>query len=469
MDSNNMYEQEIDLKDLMFAVLHKWKGILLLAVIFAVLLGGMKGLSAYKTQTDAGHIKEVQETYENDLKFYESSKDSYDREIENLVDNITKQEEYLENSILMNISPYDVCEAGADLFIKTDYQIMPGMVYQNADYTDTILQAYQSLLCSNSVLDDVAEKVGVDIQYLQELITVQRGNMVLDGTDFGKFTNLITVKVRHSEKKKAQEILDALLEKVEMIQGQINNSIGEHTVTVVNDGMSFFVDLKLSEQQQTEKDRLTTLRNSLDTKEKEAKELKEPTAPASSVMAVAKSGVKYGVLGGVLGGFMSVFFVCVAFLMSDKVYAAKEIRSKFRIKVLGVLTAGDKKKAGAIDAWLNRLEGRGSGVEATREYELIAANIENLAGDITTILVTGTVEADKINRVCDGLAENLKNIRIIVGDNLLRSAETLKKLPECEGVVLVEQSGKSVCGTIGQEIEAIHDLNKTVVGCIVFE
>ena len=43
MDQNNTYEQEIDLKDLMFAVLHKWKGILLVAIAFAILLGGGKG------------------------------------------------------------------------------------------------------------------------------------------------------------------------------------------------------------------------------------------------------------------------------------------------------------------------------------------------------------------------------------------------------------------------------------------
>ena len=31
---NHNYEQEIDLKDLMFAVFHKWRGIILVAVIF---------------------------------------------------------------------------------------------------------------------------------------------------------------------------------------------------------------------------------------------------------------------------------------------------------------------------------------------------------------------------------------------------------------------------------------------------
>ena len=38
----NTDEQEIDLKDLMFAVFHKWRPVILVAVICGLLLGGVK-------------------------------------------------------------------------------------------------------------------------------------------------------------------------------------------------------------------------------------------------------------------------------------------------------------------------------------------------------------------------------------------------------------------------------------------
>ena len=38
MESQYNYEQEIDLKDLMFAVLRKWRPIILIAIVFAVLM-----------------------------------------------------------------------------------------------------------------------------------------------------------------------------------------------------------------------------------------------------------------------------------------------------------------------------------------------------------------------------------------------------------------------------------------------
>ena len=49
------------------------------------------------------------------------------------------------------------------------------MEYQNRDNTDTILQAYQSLLTSSAVLEDVAKQVKTEPRYLEELVEVTIG------------------------------------------------------------------------------------------------------------------------------------------------------------------------------------------------------------------------------------------------------------------------------------------------------
>ena len=84
------------------------------------------------------------------------------------------------------MSPYDIYEARADIFIKTDYEIMPGMVYQNVDYTDTILQTYQSVMTSVAFLSHIAESTGIDVQYLQELIKIERGSTVIGFSSYGE-------------------------------------------------------------------------------------------------------------------------------------------------------------------------------------------------------------------------------------------------------------------------------------------
>lgn len=454
---------ELDLKDLMFAVLHKWRPILAVAIIMAMLLGGAKGISTYKKQNDPETAKEVMTTYQNDLELYEKNKATYEREMENLRTDIANQQEYLDHSIWINMSPYDVCEARADLYVSTGYQIMPGMDYQNRDNTDTILQAYQSLLTSSAVLEDVAKQVGTEPRYLKELVDVTIG-----ANQDGQLNRMLTIDVKHTTKKKAQEVLEKFLDHLDDMHEQISNSIGEHTVSTVNESVSALVNLDLADLQRQQTEKLTALNDSLKTKQTDYDALKEPDEVESSQIAALKSAIKYGILGGILGVFLMGFGVFVAFIMSDKLYSAKELRYRYKVKVLGRLSKVGK-KAGAIDTWLNRLEGRACNVAVETEYRLIAANIKNYADGMKTLLVTGDVASDILTGAAAALGKELTEIRVISGNSMLEDAETVKKLPECDGVVFVEQCGMSKYSALELEIERVKDLGKSVVGCVVFE
>lgn len=466
MDQNNTYEQEIDLKDLMFAVLHKWKGILLVAIVFAILLGGVKAVMTYRNQNNEENILEAEENYEEELHAYETSKETLERELGNLQTDIENQQNYMEKSVLMNMSPYDIYEARADIFIKTDYEIMPGMVYQNVDYTDTILQTYQSVMTSVAFLSHIAESTGIDVQYLQELIKIERGSTVIGSTS--KLTNLLTVKVKNSSKKDAEAVLKKLLDGIELLQANITANIGEHTVNTVNKSTGATVDLALADQQREKNNQLINLQQSLEEKQQALDDLEEPEKLTSASTATIKDGIKYGVLGGVLGGFMMVFFICVIFVMSDKMYSSKELRRRSGIKVLGIFPVSEK-KSGMVNNLLNRLEGKIYSASAEEEAALIAANICNYANEVKKLLVTGTIDEKKIAEVTHLLADKLPGMELVSGSNMLKNVETIKALPTCDGVVLVEQAGVSTYGMMGQEIEKVRDLQKEMIGCVVFE
>lgn len=473
MESNNGYGQEIDLKDLMFAILRKWRTVLVVAVVLAAALGAGKALQAFRASQDVETQTEAKDAYERKLDSYTTAKESGEREIENINVDIEAQQTYMDESVLMKMSPYDVCEASADLFIKTDYQVMPGMVYQNADYTDSILQAYQSAVTSAALQENVAKTVSLEPQYLKELISVKRGSFTsgtaADGTaGYARYTNLLTIKVRYSDKEKAQEILDAILSNVTGLQEQIAATIGPHTVSIVNQAVGSTVDTDLAKQQKDARDQLTDLQQSLSDKEAALKDLKEPSAPSLGKSAVVKAGVKYAVLGGVLGVFVVAFCISAVFVMSDKVYAAKDIRRRYGLDLLGTV-AVDGKKNGGIDAWLARLEGRKVCADSEQNGALLAANMQNYAGDRKKLLVTGLVEESQLKQVVEMVQKQLKGYELTIGANMLECAETLKKLPECEGVVLVEQSGVSGYSEMTQEIDKIKSMDKAIVGCVVFE
>lgn len=458
MDYNNEYEQEIDLKELLFSVLHRWRPMVLAAVILAVVLGGYKAVSTYREVSDESAMEEVQEKYEEDLKNYNKKLDTCEREIENLEKDIVNQEEYLEKSILMSMSPYDVWEARAELFIKTDYMIMPNMTYQNIDLTGTVIQSYQSALTNAEFMDKVAKEANLESRFLKELVTISVRN-----------NNVLTIQVRHEDEESAKAVLKEFVDGVKKFQPQIKRSIGDHTVTEVGNSLGSLVDLSMADKQKSENDRLINLNNSLETKQTELDDMEMPEEPTTSKAAALKDGIKYGVIGGVLGVFAIAFFACVVFVMSDKVYSAKELKYRFKLKVLGILPLESTKKAGKIDSWLNQMEGRSGKKDEDHEYGLIRGNIENYIDGVSSLLVLGCGDGTFLEQVTEKLKGQLKGVEVTLGGNLLQDADSLKKLPECDGVILVEQCGKSRYSHVELELEKVRDLEKKVIGCVVFE
>lgn len=457
MEPNTMYEQEIDLKDLMFAVLYRWKPIVLIAIVFALLLGGFKMVTQYQSLNDEEALQKADEEFQKDLELFQKNKENAEREIENLTESIEKQQEYLEESMLMNMSPYNVWESKVALFIKTEYTVVPGMIYQEVNYNSTVLQAYRTALTNLEFLKSVAEKVGMEERYLAELVTV-----TIDG-------NMLMLQARADKESTVRQIMRELRGGIAKAQPTINNSIGRHTISEVSSSIGSTVDLALSDTQKSQQDRLISLNDSLDKKRTELVEMEEPTQESSPKMSALKSGIQYAVLGGVLGGFMVVFFVCVSFLMSDKLYSAKDLRNRYRLKVLGTLPVIGKKQRDSVSAWFARLEGRANPAAAESEYGLIAANVKNYTDKLRNLLIVGTAADETIVSVSEKLGALLPGLHIVHGGNMLQETEALAKLAECDGVILVEQCGYTLNGNVAAELEKVTDLQKPVIGCVVFE
>lgn len=456
---NNTYEQEIDLKDLMFAVFHKWRPIILVAVILGVMLGGYKVGSGLIKQRSSEFLQTAQDDYRMDLSMYEKTKNGYEREIENLTANLKYQEDYISNSVLMQISPYDKCVASADIFVKTELpEVVDDKYIMVTDRADSILKAYSSFVAQRAGLD-TANSMGITPNNFHELVTVN--------VDYE--SNTMTIAVAYQDEKGAEDLLEGILNDLRDESFDLKASMGEHQMLVLNQNVASVTDLNLLTVQKNNSDMRETLQKALQDKEKALEELKEPSVPAAlSKAALLRNGIKYGILGFVLGAFMAVFFICVAFLMSDRLSSEKELKKRFGLKILGVFAQKRKKFAfSGIDNWLDRLEGKNNMMEE-RVYEVMAVNVENYKEDSSKLMLTGTVEDAALQDIAGKLRPMLNGIELQVASDMNESPATLKQLPECDGVILVEERGSSKITGIEQEIEVIKNLKKKIVGCIVF-
>ena len=109
------YEQEINLKDLLFSVLYKWRILLLAAVVGMMLMGGYKTLKVTENRTST----EADESYEEEFERFIEEKAAVDKTIKNLKASIDEQNRYITNAPLMQINPYNEIVSAADVIVKS--------------------------------------------------------------------------------------------------------------------------------------------------------------------------------------------------------------------------------------------------------------------------------------------------------------------------------------------------------------
>lgn len=126
----------------------------------------------------------------------------------------------------------------------------------------------------------------------------------------------------------------------------------------------------------------------------------------------------------------------------------------------------------SFDKWIDRLEGKNEVLPAAAEsYQITAANIiANLPQKAYSLLFAGTADRYSIQQVCERLKEMLpQEITCHAAGRVSSDAESVRLAAFCDGVVLVEKRGVSVYPQIEQEIQAIKDLGKEIIGFVLVE
>lgn len=295
MDHEYMYEQEIDLKDLLFTLLYRWRPILLAAVALGLVLGSYKVVKGLQSQQDASLVVETREQYEQDKINYEEGLASYEKNIESIQKAVKDLDRYMEESVLLKIDPYDKPVASADLL----FQVEAGRgraegTGADADPADSLVKLYGSSLLQMMDWKGLEDELGIGQIYLRELLSVS-GDVD---------SNTLTVTATYLDAGTAEKILDAFLANVETCQKALVPIAGDHTVDVVDHGVDTVLDMALVDLKKNTSDKILSYQSSLTNMEKAKDSLVEPELPEGlSRRKVALSGIKYALIGGVGGAF----------------------------------------------------------------------------------------------------------------------------------------------------------------------
>ena len=456
---NNIYEQEIDLRDLMFAVFRKWRLIVLFAFIFSVFLGGYKCVKELINKNNEEYVAEMKEQYLTDQTKYEQSKKGYESDIESFNASITNQEEYKEKSILLKLNPYNKETASVDVFVKmSEMPESSGVTATSVDFADSVVKAYASAIQQGGFLEDISREMGIELIYLKELITVT--------TDYD--SNMLNVSVAYTDKEGAGKILDEILKNLKTMYPDIQEHLGQHNLSVMNQNVGVLTDQTLADYQKLKVEDLSATNKKLEDTEKALKGLEEPAKPvALSRISIIKEGVKYGILGCFVGALLVVFCVCVVYVMNGKINTDDDLKNRFGLKLLGgFLQTRVKRVFSGIDMWLDRLEGRDIVSDET-VVDIISSNILGMINKGESIFLTGMVEETRLADLTEKIQQRLSKLKFGLGTDIVHNAESLQNLQQYDIVILVVSRRQTKLREIEKEIEVVHNMKKELLGYIV--
>lgn len=435
-------EQMIYFKDLVFNALHHWKQILIIALIFALGLGGLQGISGLSALNSSSSVDS--DSYAASLSEYEAEKESLEQQIDILQKEIESQQTYLESSVLMQLNPYGFYEATLTAYVCVDTQ-----------YQAVLLSGYKSALTGDTATALLADAVDNETQYISELLSVSVAND----------TGMLTVSIKYPTVEGAELLLSVAAAQLDEISEKLTQAVASHQVIIITRSVQYRIDTSLSATQKAATERTTTLLTSLNTAQDALDALREPIPQISTVSSVIKDVIIYCVLGFVLGAVLGVLVYFLAHICSGKIYSSRTLNNRTGIKVLGCQYSG---KNTGFARWLCKKEGRNVS-EPHAQAALLAVNVRNRCENTTRLLLTGSADAQSRELLAQALRNAMPGVQVDSFGSLLQDTNALESLAACDTVLLIAQCHRSRYDAAEQEAAIVCDCGKTLLGCVLLD
>ena len=475
MNEGTTQTVEIDLKDLFCYVFKHTTALLIAAVIFGIAGAGFSYVKQTKESsapvasildTTVKQPGESDEAYSNRIANVQRANDIMDN-IAVLTKQVEIQNEYLSNSVYMQIDPLNTASSRLQVIITCDSNMVGGL--------DSLYNAYLLDITKGDYLNSVADELGYTPGAVQELIGAYLTTTGLSYTDSQEQMGTLNVYVLGPSVDETELIMDAVVAEIELVAKDYNSSIMSHTVSVVGRQSTVGYD---SGVKKTQLDSITTLNtiqtqinnlnNNLDNTAKtlgltdrtDFYQTVNNAADTNNSVSV-KSCIKYGLVGLLLGMVLMAGIMVLIYMFGRNIVSQSQFFSLFRdLDSVGVCKPSNKRSK--LQLMLDCLSNDDSLLSEENANKIISANLCNLTKDAKKTLVTGTIDSDEIKEVLKNL-----NINADVKLDMFNDPSVLKSVSEYDGVVLVEKRGFSKKKTVKEQIRLLKNSGTKIIGAII--
>ncbi len=435
--------RSIYLRNLIRGYLKK-KWIIIVGLVVFVLIFGFIGLRrAYPERMDSSLSEEIQE-FNEEVATYDDAIDGIEKNIETLEEQLAEQEEYVNNSIYMQIDPEEVQYASVQYIVQAT-----GIEdAEEADTTtDNILSSLKAYYDNGSFKSDLAEKLDFEsTQYLTELISC------------GTAGKTFSLGAKHYDMDQAKEILQAMQELIEEYIPEVEKQFGTFTMTSMGESERVYADNNVLSNQNSKLNDLRSFRTNLTdsqtklvTQQTNRKNYIEQYKPTGTSSSPRRTLLMYGGVGVIAGLIIPIMLYAIYYTLSTRIKGKEELQ--------------------AVDLNILALFRPKKGYEPS--IEKAAVNLKLLAqkNDTETISVCSVGESPALAQVESDLTEALEkqDLSVYPVKQGEEDAEQLEKMTQIRNHVLLVEAGRTTYTQLEEQIQFCKSLDITIWGCVVIE
>lgn len=461
-ENYDMDEMEIDLIDFLFYLLRRWKSLVAMILLGAILGSAFCVVKTTKSSNAAVEDYQPDADTEANMKLAAQYRRLYDQQMD-----------YNEHSIVMQMDPNQVYEGTLTYYLAAGEQ------------TERLAQLFTDIVNDPAVLEELKEVAGLDCedQYVKELVsstTSQKemgensdltakvvNNLQVTGSMDSMSNTVITYQVVYLNQEICEKMVTVLQNAVVSAAQKYVDTYGEYEFEQLQNVVAVTVDEKYLEKQKTSValvdgylTKLTTLEGAFNDTEMvyyQGKYLaaehidSELSQKVQNGIAV-KNLVKWLIIGGI--GFIVLWAVYyfLKYLLDPSIKTLNELE-KMKLPIIGSVKSEN--------TYLNFVDNirRKGGYYISTDY--IAAVLNKFSENQILICREENPSLEKLGK---DLTNKLPNIKI--ANWIQMDVDILKQEKQIDGMVLVISLGKTPMRQLQRELEICKIQKIKLIGII---
>lgn len=499
-----MDEITLNFKNLMYQICKKWR-VLLIAMLVGAVLADMaavgmniRRVSAIKVQLQASDEEQKDDTIDTDaLRAVLSERES--KEVEKAAASYMAyikisdaQLAYYSDSILMQLDPNKVPTLTLQYYIDNGYKTEYPVV-DSVDNAKDIGIALGNFASSGEVCEKIAKTLSwdSDITYVQELISYENEEHSLivkivapEKADCEAMGNIVKQEISQcvSKLQEVYGIFEAKLAAAELVVAasqELMTAQFSQLSNIYSSKSDFRTSIaSFSEAQKKYYEAL--IENSMRSVEGESFEIlanhedNDNEEIAQPDITIKYIHLKYIIVGLFAGLLISAFLILVQYIGSGMLMMPNDVQDAFGIPIISSIYSVEEKNRNMIDCLVERIF-RGKKIQLTMEEQLsmsaTAIRIAAEKGGMNRLWISSVADDQGTVQIKERLTNLLKmqGTMVFSGPSIVYDSESLEKMSECDGIVLVEGLGYSLYRDILKEKQLGEGSHVVIVGAVVVE